>query len=145
MSNLTYEFYHQHPVNKVIHFVAIPLIALTTTNFLDELVKINMFNSRFSLVKWVTIVTYIYNYSRISTTTGFVMSYYFMILNQLSKKWKKNDRKWIRNSLIVFILSWVVQFLGHYIEGRRPALIDSISTAFFEAPLFSIKYLVDFD
>lgn len=145
MSNLTYEFYHQHPFNKVVHFMAIPLIALTTTNFLDELVKVNMFNSRFSLVKWATIVWYVYNYSKMSMTTGLVMFYYFMLLNQLSKKWKKNDRKWMKNSLIVFILSWAVQFFGHYIEGRRPALTDSISSAFFEAPLFSIKYLVNFD
>jgi len=144
MNNLTYEHYHQHPFNKGVHFAAIPLIALTTTNFLDEF-RINMFSNKISIVKWSMIIFYVYQYSKISPTTGLVMFYYFMILNKLSQHWKKSDRKWIRNSVAVFVLSWAIQFFGHYIEGRRPALVDSISTAFFEAPLFSIKYLVNFD
>jgi uncharacterized membrane protein YGL010W len=45
---------------------------------------------------------------------------------------------------IVFAISvsaWVFQFVGHYIEGRRPALVDNLSTAFLTAPMFSLSFL----
>ena len=48
----------------------------------------------------------------------------------------------MKNSIKMFVLSWLMQFLGHAIEGRRPALLDSISSAFLEAPLFSIRYIM---
>jgi len=32
-----------------------------------------------------------------------------------------------------------MQFIGHGIEGSRPALFDNISQAFTAAPLFSIQ------
>ena len=34
-----------------------------------------------------------------------------------------------------------MQFVGHYIEGKRPALMDSLSQAFLEAPVFSLEYM----
>ena len=46
-------------------------------------------------------------------------------------------------SMIVFISSWILQFIDHYIEGSRPALMDSLTTAVTQAPLFSILYLFD--
>merc|ERR1712224_405093 len=37
----------------------------------------------------------------------------------------------------IHILSWVMQFVGHGVcEGRKPALLDSLAQAFFNAPLF---------
>ena len=67
---------------------------------------------------------------------------YYSFIDYFCEKWiiRKN---WFMESLIVFILSWVLQFIGHYIEGNRPALMDSITTAVTEAPLFSIMYLFE--
>ena len=39
----------------------------------------------------------------------------------------------------MFALGWTMQFIGHAIEGRKPALFDSLSQAFTAAPLFSIQ------
>ena len=40
----------------------------------------------------------------------------------------------------LLVLGWSMQFIGHWIEGYRPALTDSISQAFVSAPLFSMQY-----
>jgi uncharacterized membrane protein YGL010W len=37
--------------------------------------------------------------------------------------------------LAAFVLGWIVQLVGHAIEGRRPALADNILQVF-NAPLF---------
>jgi uncharacterized membrane protein YGL010W len=34
-----------------------------------------------------------------------------------------------------FIGGWIIQFLGHYFEGKRPALVDNLAQIF-NAPLF---------
>jgi uncharacterized membrane protein YGL010W len=70
------------------------------------------------------------------------MFFYLEFLEIISEKWKVYDKNWMKNSIKMFVLSWLMQFLGHAIEGRRPALLDSISSAFLEAPLFSIRYIM---
>jgi len=69
------------------------------------------------------------------------MFFYIMFLDEASYQWKMYDKKWKRNSLAVFILSWLLQFYGHYVEGKRPTLMDSVTSAAFQAPMYSIKYI----
>jgi len=40
-------------------------------------------------------------------------------------------------SIVIFLVSWLAQFIGHgKFEGRAPALVDNVFQAFFLAPLF---------
>jgi uncharacterized membrane protein YGL010W len=39
--------------------------------------------------------------------------------------------------LVLFVGGWVLQFLGHYYEGKRPALIDNIFQGFI-GPMFLV-------
>jgi len=143
-----YAYYHQNHINKGIHFVCIPMIVLTSMNFLRE-IKIYKFGPilrKYIMRKNVRlndIVKFMYHmyYFNQSYSSYVVMYFYFEFLEVLSIEWKKYDNKWKRNSIALFLFSWILQFLGHYIEGRRPALTDSIMGAFTDAPLFSIKYL----
>ena len=61
----------------------------------------------------------------------------------IAQTWRILDINWKKNSAIIFLFGWIMQFVGHYIEGRRPALIDSISQAFATAPLFSLDYILE--
>ena len=47
-------------------------------------------------------------------------------------------------SLYIFICAWILQFIGHAIEGKKPALMDGIVQGFNEAPLFSVSYILPF-
>lgn len=146
MSN--YSFYHQNPINKGIHFLCIPMIVLTSMNFLDE-VKLYEFKDnirKYILKKNLTLrdlikLFYHFYYISDSMNTYIIMFFYLEFLEIISDKWKEVDKKWMRNSIKMFAFAWLMQFVGHAIEGRRPALLDSVSSAFLEAPLFSIKYL----
>ena len=37
----------------------------------------------------------------------------------------------------LFVLGWVIQFVGHYYEGRKPAFIDDV-TGLIVGPLFVV-------
>jgi uncharacterized membrane protein YGL010W len=39
--------------------------------------------------------------------------------------------------LVLFVGGWILQFLGHHYEGKRPALIDNIFQAFI-GPMFLV-------
>ena len=39
--------------------------------------------------------------------------------------------------LVLFVGGWVLQFLGHHYEGKRPALIDNIFQGFI-GPMFLV-------
>jgi len=137
---LSYEFYHKHPLNKAIHFVCIPVIVLTSMNFLDE-VKLFKIDDKQYTTKDLVKVIYYMKYLNHSWRIFLTMVIYITILDALSEYWKRHDKNWVKNSRNVFIVSWLLQFLGHFIEGRRPTLVDSLSTAIFEAPMFSIRYI----
>lgn len=146
MSN--YSFYHQNPINKGIHFFCIPMIVLTSMNFLDE---VKLYECKNNIRKYISrkkltlkdLIKLFYHFYYISDSmnTYIIMFFYLEFLEIISDKWKVFDKNWTKNSIKMFVFAWLMQFLGHVIEGRRPALLDSVSSAFLEAPLFSIKYL----
>ena len=135
-----YNQYHSHPTNELIHFICIPLICITTLNF-ATLLKVKVFGcSGLEIIN----IFYFVNYFRFGINIGTFMFSYLILLNTLAKIWREFDFKWKRNSLIIFALGWILQFIGHYIEGRKPALFDSIVQSFLSAPLFSLNYILRF-
>jgi uncharacterized membrane protein YGL010W len=42
---------------------------------------------------------------------------------------------WLTFGLATFVLGWLIQFLGHWYEGRKPALADDMS-ALLAGPMF---------
>jgi uncharacterized membrane protein YGL010W len=33
---------------------------------------------------------------------------------------------WLGSSMAVFVFGWVLQFIGHYFEGKKPAFVDDL-------------------
>jgi uncharacterized membrane protein YGL010W len=48
---------------------------------------------------------------------------------------------WLTLALGLFILGWVIQFVGHYYEGRKPAFADDI-VGLFVGPMFVVLELL---
>src|SRR3546814_13270738 len=44
---------------------------------------------------------------------------------------------WLGSGLGMFVLGWVIQFVGHYYEGRKPAFVDDL-TGLIVGPLFVV-------
>ncbi len=138
---MNYQDYHTHPINKFIHLICIPVIVLTSCNLLS-LVKIKTDFITLELQELLTIFMLI-NYATYGFTTFIVMSIYFFLIHTFSFIMRDN-KSWIKHSLLLFLLSWGAQFLGHAIEGSRPALMTSVIQTFSQAPLFSISYIIPF-
>ncbi len=131
----TYGAYHKDSRNKLTHFFGVPLVTF----------------SLFLAQSWFPFV--LYPRVPISLATIFyvvVLGYYFRLdwavaLMQLPvtltllvvADWTAHlPFGWSFSIfLAAFVLGWIIQLIGHAIEGRRPALIDNLFQVF-NAPLF---------
>ena len=137
---MDYKDFHTNPINKLIHFFCIPLIVITTMSII-KYIKIPIINKKkyycnlYEFIIILFLINYLLNYSLLDFC---LMVFYYSFCDFISFKWRQR-KFWLTECIVFFILSWIAQFIGHYIEGNRPALLFSLSTAVFQAPLFSIK------
>src|SRR5690606_12986311 len=47
---------------------------------------------------------------------------------------------WLGSGIGLFVVGWIIQFIGHYFEGRKPAFLDDISGLII-GPLFVVVEL----
>ena len=140
---MNYQDYHTHPVNKFIHAICIPLIVLSTCNLLSK-IKIPI-GSGLKLELSEVFMTFMLLYYLYHSFMLFLsMSLYFFIILTIAYIWRFR-KNYIIESACVFLISWVMQFLGHAIEGNRPALLTSLTQTFVEAPVFSLGYILPFN
>ena len=121
---MDYESYHTHPINKGIHLMAIPTIVFSSYNLLSLFqigLKIkNTFEMNIGLHKLLMYLM-LYNYLSYGIKSFLVMNVYFYVISKISKIYMKNVKNSVKNSLYFFVYSWILQFIGHAVEGSRPA------------------------
>ena len=146
-----YRSFHQHPINKFIHSICIPLIVFTTMSLIQSnktslnlkitLVEQNeTFDLSINLFRIIYTIYCIY-YLTISFKIFVVMSSYLYLISLASSYFIINYSNWYNLNLYLMAFAWISQFIGHYIEGNRPALLTSLSQAVFQAPLFTLEYI----
>ena len=120
---------HQHPVNEVIHFICVPAIAWTLLGLIWALHPL--------LAVGACVLALIY-YFRLSPSLGLgmlVMSGLMLaLLYALPPGWV------LPLSISVFVLAWIGQFIGHYLEGKKPSFFDDLRFLLI-GPLFVLGFL----
>ena len=119
---------HQNPGNEVIHFVAIPLIMLSLLGMLYALhpyaafafVAASMvYYARLSWVFFVAMVLW----SAITFSGVFAMGVQVLPM-----------------SVAIFVGAWIMQFIGHKMEGKKPSFFEDIQYLWV-GPLFVLSKL----
>jgi len=126
---------HQNHTNELIHWICVPLIVFSLFGLvwaipfphLDFLGKYNGF------VNWASflIAFAIYFYYKLSPVLSYVMLLVMMIFSAgivgLEKLHNQNGwpQMW-QVCLLIFVLAWIGQFIGHKIEGKKPSFIDDL-------------------
>tara|TARA_Y100000592_G_C5404444_1_gene284871 strand:+ start:159 stop:614 length:456 start_codon:yes stop_codon:yes gene_type:complete len=136
-----YNKYHMNMINKLIHILCIPAISWSVCVFLP-------FYCSFALMLFYAIFySYIFMYEIKNTTINEVtaINLYLMIIWLSAVIFKAKCVNHMLYTGIVFTLSWIFQFIGHYFfERNRPALFDSLYQSFAMAPLFTFFEVLSF-
>jgi uncharacterized membrane protein YGL010W len=125
----TYGESHMNATNKLIHWVCVPAIMFS---LLMLLFCIPFFMERTWYANWAMVFilfTWIY-YARLSTTMlfGFVVIGGLMIwgITILYGMADYSAGRLAVYALIIFIIAWIGQFIGHKIEGKKPSFFEDV-------------------
>ena len=125
---------HQNPTNKLIHWVCVPLIVFSIIGLVSAipfphigfLGKYNMYINWFSFLMAGTM----YYYLKLSPILSYFMLFFFGIcyffVIQLEYVEQAGGIALWQSSLIIFVLSWIGQYIGQKIEGKKPSFLDDL-------------------
>lgn len=120
---------HRNPLNKLVHFVCVPLIMLSLIGLLWSIPVPTTLRSLPVPLNWATLflVLALGYYSVLSLP---LMAGMIPVATALAATAYQLDRLeamslW-QTSLGIFALAWVGQFVGHKIEGAKPSFFKDL-------------------
>jgi uncharacterized membrane protein YGL010W len=119
---------HRHPTNELLHWICVPVIVLSVFGMLASLPVPQAWTAAAPWLNWgtLTAVAALAYYFAVSVPLALAMIPLFMALYAILL-WM--DRfvtpVWII-CLILFVLAWIGQFVGHVFEGRRPSFFKDV-------------------
>lgn len=119
---------HQNPKNELIHFIAIPLIMLSLLGMMFTLQP---------YVAYAFIAASMVYYLRLSLVFFIAMAIWSAIL--LALVLAVGDPL-LPLSVGIFVGAWILQFVGHKLEGKKPSFFEDIQYLWV-GPLFVLSKL----
>src|SRR5690349_13961397 len=118
---------HRNPTNILIHWICVPLIVWTVIAMLWVL-PVPAMIGRPGLWAGAAMVGALSFYWRLSHTLGIAMLGLFVLLGLITEGLYRalghGALFWL--AIGVFVVAWIAQFVGHQIEGRRPAFLTDL-------------------
>ncbi|QGW76177.1 DUF962 domain-containing protein [Pseudomonas alkylphenolica] len=134
-----YAAYHRDPRNIATHFVGIPMIVVAVTVLLSRpgLELAGVWLSPALLVALATGWFYL----RLDQQFGLIMALLLGLCLWAGQVLAvQSTLVWLSAGLGLFVVGWVIQFVGHHYEGRKPAFVDDLSGLII-GPLFVVAEL----
>jgi len=121
-----YAAYHRDPRNIATHFVGIPLIVLAVTVLLSRpgWDVAGMWLSPALLAATASVWFYLRLDRRFGLVMGLLLGLCLWVGQVLAMQ---GTALWLSAGLGAFVVGWIIQFVGHYYEGRKPAFVDDVS------------------
>lgn len=121
---------HQNSTNKIVHWICVPLIMFSILG-LFWLVKFNLglpaAYSEYQNLASVLIILALLFYARISVPMAIGMLFVtaIMVLGIRSVE-SLGSNVLLITCIVVFVLAWIAQFIGHNIEGKKPKFLKDV-------------------
>lgn len=121
---------HKNSTNKLIHWICVPLIFWTILGFISLIPAPHFCASYFGCISLVSIITIglvAIFYLRLSMLIGFIMIFVMLLMEHFAYAINVHFGKqsWMIY-LGVFIITWILQFVGHKIEGKKPSFLKDV-------------------
>ncbi|QHE77366.1 Mpo1 family 2-hydroxy fatty acid dioxygenase [Hydrogenophaga sp. PBL-H3] len=131
-----YATYHRDRRNIATHFVGIPMIVLAVVVLLAR-PTFDVAGLAVSGATLAVIAATLY-YLRLDLRLGAVMGVLLLCCLWLAKATAPLSLgAWAAAGVGLFVVGWIIQFVGHIFEGRKPAFVDDISGLII-GPLFVV-------
>ena len=121
-----YASYHRDRRNIATHFFGIPLIVFAIGVFLARTrFEVDGVHTSGAWVMWT--LTTAWYLTRGNFVLGLAVSLANGVLIALAHPFADGSTgAWLACGILAFVTGWVLQFIGHYYEGRKPAFVDDL-------------------
>jgi len=125
---------HQNPANKAIHWVCVPLIVFSLVGLIwaTPFPYIKFLGQYNGFLNWASflIAFSVFYYYKLSPLLSYLMllilfGFSYIIIDLQSWQKAGGPALWLV-CLVIFVLSWIGQFIGHKIEGKKPSFLDDL-------------------
>jgi uncharacterized membrane protein YGL010W len=121
---------HQNETNKLIHWICVPLIFWAILGFFSLIPAPHFYLKYFgaiSIASLVAILLVSVFYFRLSWRIALIMVVIMLLFEHFIFfiNITFGSKSWIIY-VAVFVLSWIGQFYGHKIEGRKPSFLKDL-------------------
>ena len=121
---------HQNQTNKFIHWICVPLIFFTIVGFISLIPAPHFCAPYFGCISIASIVALFLVtifYFTLSWRISLIMLLIMLLLEHfayaINVHFKENS--WIIY-LSIFVITWIFQFIGHKIEGKKPSFLKDL-------------------
>lgn len=121
---------HQNQVNKAIHWVCVPLIFLSVLGLIAAIPAgvLQRVAQGHAFAHWATVVLVcmFFYYLLLSVPLGVGMLLFGVACLYAVKLLSGVGYPLWLLSLIIFVVAWVGQFIGHKVEGKKPSFFKDL-------------------
>jgi uncharacterized membrane protein YGL010W len=121
-----YAAYHRDRRNIATHFFGIPLIVFAVLVLTSRIGFGTLGGVSVTLAAVLWLVSSLY-YLKLDTAIGVVMTLlHGAMLAATTWLAPLGTAAWLASGVGLFVFGWVLQFIGHHYEGRKPAFVDDL-------------------
>ena len=133
-----YAAYHRDSRNVATHFIGIPMIVLAVTTLLGRPAMPLGEGPAYLTPAMVVYALSCLFYLRLSAGFGIAMAIVLALFVYAGARLAALPTwAWLAAGVGLFVAGWVIQFVGHYYEGRKPAFVDDL-VGLLVGPLFLV-------
>jgi uncharacterized membrane protein YGL010W len=120
---------HQHHANELVHWICVPLIFFSVLGFVWEIPVPDSWETAAPWFNWsivaIVLVTAFYARLSVALAVGLLA---FMAVCQTIHLRLEMLAPWAvwKICLVIFILAWIGQFIGHKVEGKKPSFLKDL-------------------
>ncbi|MDC0215286.1 DUF962 domain-containing protein [Candidatus Marinimicrobia bacterium] len=121
---------HQNPLNKKIHWVCVPTIMFSLMGLWWSIPHgympyiFNNIQLNWAIIITALILIYYIRLSRVMAIGMLIIGFSLLVGNFYIETYFHTPL-W-KISLIIFVVAWIGQFIGHKIEGKKPSFFQDI-------------------
>jgi len=119
---------HQNPTNKLLHWICVPPIVLSVMGLLWSTPVPAMFSAVSPWLNWATfaVAAALIYYLALSPALALGLLPVFAALLAITRLLTGLPWPLWLTSIVIFVIAWIGQFIGHAVEGKRPSFFKDI-------------------
>ena len=119
---------HQNATNKLLHWICVPAIVLAVMGFLWSAPVPAALAVMSPWINWATLtaVAAVVYYLVLSPALAVGVALAFVALLAIVQWLASLPWPLWQTSLVIFVVAWIGQFIGHAVEGKRPSFFKDL-------------------